>query len=213
MPSGWPSSATCSSIPYATIVAAVLLAVLAAFAVSVSASGGGPGGPSLRAWWPAGSSGSSPRTTRPGARCRRIADASPTRAAQPTSSRAWRPGMVSTALPGRRVLRRDLVAYKTAGLYGIALAGLGMLATTGIPWRRRLRADRRQRRRHRRDGAPRAGGARRSPTRSTRCGNTTAAIGKGFAIGSAGADRAGAVRGLRRRRSASNQIDVDRIRT
>ena len=50
---------------------------------------------------------------------------------------------------------------------------------------RRLRPDLRQRRRHRRDGRARPRGPRAHRRRSTPLGNTTAAIGKGFAIGSA----------------------------
>ena len=41
-------------------------------------------------------------------------------------------GMVSTALPIVYIIIAILVSYNVAGLYGVALAALGMLSTTGI---------------------------------------------------------------------------------
>ena len=41
-------------------------------------------------------------------------------------------GMVSTAIPTILICAAILVAYYTSGLYGIAMAALGMLSTTGI---------------------------------------------------------------------------------
>ncbi|MCA9539625.1 MAG: sodium-translocating pyrophosphatase, partial [Myxococcales bacterium] len=41
-------------------------------------------------------------------------------------------GMMSTAIPTALICAAILVAYYTSGLYGIAMAALGMLSTTGI---------------------------------------------------------------------------------
>ncbi len=94
-------------------------------------------------------------------------------------------GMLSTLVPVVAVSIAVLIAFKFAGLYGIAIAGVGMLATLGLT----LAIDTYGPVADNAAGISEMANVGKEVREKTELldavGNTTAAIGKGFAIGSA----------------------------
>ncbi len=94
-------------------------------------------------------------------------------------------GMVSTLVPVMSVSIAVLVAYKFAGLYGIAIAGVGMLATLGFTLAIETYGAVADNAAGIAEMAKAGQDVRDKTELLDAVGNTNAAIGKGFAIGSA----------------------------
>jgi len=94
-------------------------------------------------------------------------------------------GLLSTAIPVITICAAILISFHYAGLYGIALAAMGMLSTLGITLSIDTYGPVADNAAGIAEMAGRGEVARQRAEELDAVGNTTAAIGKGFAIGSA----------------------------